>query len=889
MQAHELRESAKILAATTPSVPQQRVGDPMKVMFDKFDTDGSGGLDEREFVHACALMGLSFPQTDLVMMFRTADEDGSGQIDVDEFTDLMKDLRWKRMELLTLGLWEGGRAEVDMGGIGMMHNWEEQQKWLQDQIETGQGLSRAGDVHTHADAKKKKMFRARLRTLFDEVDIDHSGALDMDEMRRALSSFGLSFTDDTVREMVKFCDKDGNGDVDYNEFEEAILDIFFNRDGRGQVPGSEWKYKVMQSLESRLRPPPPPRPQWMQNQVGSVKAQEDCFRTDLHGQQIGETAWLQAQTTEDANESMVTLHVDCSNVASVRQKLSGKSFVPSFPCRPVVVMNIEEPRSKVWFQAGFSNWLDGVVHPCEQTITLEHFESVKQIEFVAYDLEGAGDGVTAQEDSGTAMIGLTTLWIPSSTNEHAASTKFPQGTLHMQVIAGLRLPKADVFGLSDPFVVLTIGKQRVATHVEMCTLNPEWGDEFEFQLMGDSELLKLEVFDWDVDANDFLGCTEVNLGEVCSSTKALTPVETWYHLRHKDGTFVWGQEVADEHTAAKLRVAKKELQARKALKSNIVSRTKNWIKDYQHKFTRIAVRDTRNMTASPEFSLGSVKVAHHELMVVLAQAKARRFKAQAHRKAQGANLFALMVRGSYSTGECFIEWREVLQREKTLKYFSLGNHPDKYASISISARDHVDGGHENVRIGVGCRNLPKMDFFGSVDCFLVFEVKDPKSNEWKRIHKTKVMESNQNPEYKPFLTTADSDLHGKAITQIRISAFDWDFLKPPEMVGWVKTNIIELESSCRGGITLKFKDPNPKKNRYRGELVPYDCRLWRTPVFTVWNFVFDINVHSWQPGDAYTITESSATRPRASSALYAAEIHAATRSRVHEMVARGAR
>ena len=111
-------------------------------------------------------------------------------------------------------------------------------------------------------------------------------------------------------------------------------------------------------------------------------------------------------------------------------------------------------------------------------------------------------------------------------------------TYHLQVIAGLRLPKADVFGLSDPFVVLTIGKQRVATHVEfskvslllnfscktsvvltfenfcqveMCTLNPEWGDEFEFQLMGDSELLKLEVFDWDVDANDFLGCTEVNI------------------------------------------------------------------------------------------------------------------------------------------------------------------------------------------------------------------------------------------------------------------------------------------------------------------------------------------------------------------------------------------
>ena len=31
---------------------------------------------------------------------------------VDEFTDLMKDLRWKRMELLTLGLWEGRHTYI---------------------------------------------------------------------------------------------------------------------------------------------------------------------------------------------------------------------------------------------------------------------------------------------------------------------------------------------------------------------------------------------------------------------------------------------------------------------------------------------------------------------------------------------------------------------------------------------------------------------------------------------------------------------------------------------------------------------------------------------------------------------------------------------------------
>ena len=35
---------------------------------------------------------------------------------------------------------------------------------------------------------------------------------------------------------------------------------------------------------------------------------------------------------------------------------------------------------------------------------------------------------------------------------------------------------------------------------------------------------------------------------------------------------------------------------------------------------------------------------------------------------------------------------------------------------------------------------------------------------------------------------------------------------------WVKTNMIELESLCRGKDTLKFKDPE-QKGRYRGELV----------------------------------------------------------------------
>ena len=74
---------------------------------------------------------------ELSMMFRNVDADCSGGIDLDEFTDLIKLLRWKRMGLLTMGMWQSGKAEIELGGLGMFQNWEEQQTWLENQILQG--------------------------------------------------------------------------------------------------------------------------------------------------------------------------------------------------------------------------------------------------------------------------------------------------------------------------------------------------------------------------------------------------------------------------------------------------------------------------------------------------------------------------------------------------------------------------------------------------------------------------------------------------------------------------------------------------------------------------------------------------------------------------------
>ena len=873
-----------------------------QVLFDRFDTDGNGTLDEKEFVDACSLMGLRFPIMELSMMFRNVDADCSGGIDLDEFTDLIKLLRWKRMGLLTMGMWQSGKAEIELGGLGMFQNWEEQQTWLENQILQGQGLASSGDRLSHIDADKMKAFRIRLRNMFEEFDMDHSGELDMDELREALAGFGLYFTDDTVREMFAFCDKDGSGTIDYNEFEQAILDIFFGRHTQDGGGAHGWQGRVLSRLESRLRPPPPARPRFVHNQVGSVKAREDCERTDLHGQQVGERMWNNSMITEDHGESMVTINIVCANMPTTRDRLFRKPAIPGFPCRPVVVLNAEEPRSNVWFRAGYSNWLDGLVHPFQQCISLSHFEAIRKLELVAYDLEVAnGDGSAQQEHTGTAMIGITTLWVPgrvgAAVRQRGVVERGPSrpvGTLHVKVERGLRLPKSDVFGLSDPFVEVRVGSQKKQTHVELCTLDPQWGDEFEFQLIGlDSEhTLKLDVYDWDIENNDFLGRCEIEVESLCSRAKEMKPVETWYHLRRQDGHFVWGTRVANAAQAAELRRKKEALHERQARQGNILTGIKNKLDDYRNKFVKIPVTDARNMTASPDLCLGSIQIGHHDLMQALAAGRTRRVRINAHRNSAQVNMqniVTMLMRGALSTGECFLEWKELVHREKNLKYFGLGNHPDKYASLHIEAAESTDGGHENVRIGVACKNLPKLDMFGKVDCFLKFEVMELKGPDnpnpaWRCFHRTEVVKKNLNPHFNTFLTTAEEDLNNSTVTQIRISAYDWDMMKDPELIGWVKTNMIELEALCRSKGTLKLKDPDPKKRRYRGELVPYNCHLWRSALFTKWDFTLHVTVHSWVPGDAFTIKDSEKNRNRANAQIQAHDLRAKTLHETQEMM-----
>lgn len=59
-------------------------------MFNLFDTDQSGAIDEKELRDAMKALGFEASKPEVAKMIAEIDKDGSGTIDFDEFVDMMK-------------------------------------------------------------------------------------------------------------------------------------------------------------------------------------------------------------------------------------------------------------------------------------------------------------------------------------------------------------------------------------------------------------------------------------------------------------------------------------------------------------------------------------------------------------------------------------------------------------------------------------------------------------------------------------------------------------------------------------------------------------------------------------------------------------------------------
>lgn len=94
------------------------------------------------------------------------------------------------------------------------------------------------------------------------------------------------------------------------------------------------------------------------------------------------------------------------------------------------------------------------------------------------------------------------------------------GILKVKVLNGTNLAIRDML-TSDPYVVLTLGKQRVQTTVIKSNLNPVWNEELKLSVPESYGALKLEVYDHDMlSADDVMGEAEIDLQPMIASAMA---------------------------------------------------------------------------------------------------------------------------------------------------------------------------------------------------------------------------------------------------------------------------------------------------------------------------------------------------------------------------------
>ena len=77
-----------------------------------------------------------------------------------------------------------------------------------------------------AGGDPKDLSDAALREAFDGIDADKSGKIDMQELREALKLAKQGATDEEIDDLIALADKDGDGEIDFEEYTAIV---------RGQV------------------------------------------------------------------------------------------------------------------------------------------------------------------------------------------------------------------------------------------------------------------------------------------------------------------------------------------------------------------------------------------------------------------------------------------------------------------------------------------------------------------------------------------------------------------------------------------------------------------------------------------------------------------------------
>ena len=244
----KLKKGSFVQSASTAL--NNRFSDMFKA-FQYVDLDRSGTLDKQEVRRALDLWNIPIDDEKLDELIEACDHDGDGQVDYKEFVDVLardtvapaalgkRDMQAKEamgvesLDKAFLGhgnAVKNARASINDSGSAPSNKQAAAAAVPAPQM----AVPMSGDERAARREKLKKgsfvqsastalnnrfsdMFKA-----FQYVDLDRSGTLDKQEVRRALDLWNIPIDDEKLDELIEACDHDGDGQVDYKEFVDVL-------------------------------------------------------------------------------------------------------------------------------------------------------------------------------------------------------------------------------------------------------------------------------------------------------------------------------------------------------------------------------------------------------------------------------------------------------------------------------------------------------------------------------------------------------------------------------------------------------------------------------------------------------------------------------------------
>ncbi len=183
-------------------------GSDLRLLFKKMDKDGSGFIDTQELLAVVRKLLPNVTDEAINSLMSAVDLDGSGTIDEQEFIEFIGDgktgisreekKRHKRVSIVGEQKQKHQVAMVDSVMIKQVRN----------------KLKAASYSSTGTD----------LSALFDKLDVDHSGEIDMVELQKALKKLLPAISNRELKLLMNVADADKNGVLDKNEFIAFITD-----------------------------------------------------------------------------------------------------------------------------------------------------------------------------------------------------------------------------------------------------------------------------------------------------------------------------------------------------------------------------------------------------------------------------------------------------------------------------------------------------------------------------------------------------------------------------------------------------------------------------------------------------------------------------------------